>query len=223
VVTDHVSDLLLCPSNTAISNLSNEGITRGVTLTGDVMFDVVLNTVATLGEANPVARRLGLLSNRYAVATLHRASNTDDREVAAAIFAGFSELARGGLDVVFPAHPRTRAMALDAGLPVGVHVIDPVGHVDMVGLVSGAVAVVTDSGGLQKEAAWLGTPCVTVRNETEWVETVECGWNVVVGTDTKRIVDCVRNARPPAEPFVAYGDGNAAARVVECIIDGVLR
>ena len=223
VVTDHVSDLLLCPSDTAISNLSNEGITRGVNLTGDVMHDVLLHTVSTLGDSSRVASRLGLRSDRYAVATLHRASNTDDPARAAAIFAALAELASDGMDIVFPVHPRTRAMVTDAGLPAGVHVIDPVGHVDMIGLVSGAAAVITDSGGLQKEAAWLGIPCITARNETEWVETVECGWNVVVGTDTKRIVDCVRNARPPSEPFIAYGDGNAAVRVVECIVDGVLR
>jgi UDP-N-acetylglucosamine 2-epimerase len=223
VVTDHVSDLLLCPSATAISNLSDEGITCGVTLTGDVMYDVLLHTVAMSKGAEPVAQQHGLRSDRYVVATLHRASNTNDPELAAAIFDAFSQLARLGTEVVFPAHPRTRALAMNAGLPDGVHVIDPVGYADMVGLVSGAVAVVTDSGGLQKEAAWLGTPCITVRNETEWVETVECGWNVIVGTDTEQIVHRALTASPPDDPFTAYGDGTAAVRVVECIIDGAHR
>ena len=134
------------------------------------------------------------------------------------MIAALRRLAADGLPVVFPVHPRAVSSIGGYGVSDGVHTLEPLGYRDMVALTAGASAVVTDSGGLQKEAAWLGVPCVTIRDQTEWVETVEDGWNVVVGTSTERIVDAVRSAVVPAQPFDRYGGDDASARVVASMI-----
>ena len=219
VVTDHVSDLLLCPSPAAVANLTLEGIQRGVHLVGDVMYDVLAATMLSLGGANRVAEQLHLGSRPYVVVTVHRAANTDDSDRMGDIFGALDDIAAAGFDVVFPVHPRTRSL-VDAWISSdGIHATEPLGYRDMLGLVQHAHAVATDSGGLQKEAAWLGTPCVTLRDSTEWVETIEDGWNVLVGTDRQAIRDAVVSARAPSRPFDAYGDGRAAEAVVELIVD----
>ena len=218
VLTDHVSDLLLCPSGQAIENLRVEGIAAGVEFTGDVMHGVLIRTRDSLGGRNPVAERLGLETEPYVVATMHRASNTDDPACAGSVIEALRRLAAGGRPVVFPVHPRATELVSGCGVSEGVNIIGPLGYRDMVALTAGASAVVTDSGGLQKEAAWLGVPCVTIREQTEWVETVEDGWNVVVGTTTERIVEAVRSAAAPAQPFDRYGGDGASARVVRSIL-----
>jgi UDP-N-acetylglucosamine 2-epimerase len=217
VVTDHLSTLLLCPSETAVRNLAVEGITRNVHLVGDVMLDV-LNWARgrAAARAPKLLSDLGLTENAYVLVTVHRRENTDGVEPLARILA-----ALGSLDepVVFPVHPRARQVIVDAALPPTPHVrlIDPVAYLDMMSLVGFARLVVTDSGGVQKEAYWLGVPCLTLRAETEWVETVHAGWNTLVGADPARIVEAARSVVSPAARPPLYGDGRAAVRCVELL------
>ena len=213
VVADHVSDLLLCPSQTAVDNLTSEGITRGVYLVGDVMADVLAFAAERAWGRSDVLTRLGLTERGYVLATVHRAENTDDAACLLSILAAFDALEE---PVIFPVHPRTRKVieALDY-VPVSlVRLVEPVGYLDMVMLERSARMILTDSGGIQKEAYWLEVPCVTLRNETEWVETVQAGWNILVGTEEVRIVQAVRSFVLPAARPVLYGDGQAASHCV---------
>src|ERR1019366_5962056 len=191
VVADHLSELLLCPSETAVANLALEGITRNVHLVGDVMLDA-LNWARgrSAGAAAALFGRLGLKPAQYLVATVHRSENTDDKTQFTRILETFNSLDE---PVVFPVHPRARKIIdeIDFRPGTNLHLIEPVGYLEMVALVGSARLVLTDSGGLQKEAYWLGVPCLTMRNETEWVETVQTGWNVLVGPDPERIVRTV--------------------------------
>jgi UDP-N-acetylglucosamine 2-epimerase len=214
VLTDHMSDHLLCPSGTAVENLAKEGITRGVVVTGDVMADALTFAADRARTRSSVLADLGLTPGKFALATLHRAENTDDPARLKSIlsaFAGINET------VIFPVHPRTRAVMRMQGIGESDHrnlrLIDPVGYLDMVRLTESARIVLTDSGGLQKEAYWLSTPCITLRDETEWVETVEYGWNILVGANSERIVNAARSFAPPGEHPPLYGDGKAAVLV----------
>src|SRR3989475_1913067 len=217
VVADHLSNLLLCPSDTAVGNLTREGISRGVHLVGDVMLDV-LNWARQRVETKPpeILDRLGVKEKSYVLATVHRSENTDDPTRLSSILKAFNALDE---PVVFPVHPRARRVITEAGWQLEPHVrmIDPVGYLEMVALTGAARLVLTDSGGLQKETYWLGVPCVTLRDETEWVETVQAGWNVLVGSDSERIVQMVHSFAP-AEPRPAlYGDGGVAARCIDLL------
>lgn len=177
VVADHVSSLLFCPTETAVANLAAEGITKGVHAVGDVMFDTTLAAVKRAEGRSTIIETHGLRPGSYAVATIHRAENTDDPERFARVVA-WLEAAAHEVPVVMPVHPRTRKLLTGRGLaPAGVTLIDPIGYLDMARLLSQAAAVFTDSGGLQKEAYFHRAPCVTLRDETEWVETIEAGWN----------------------------------------------
>jgi UDP-N-acetylglucosamine 2-epimerase len=217
VVADHLSDLLLCPSDTAVRNLSAEGITRGVHLVGDVMLDVLNWARQRLAQQpSGIFDRLGLSPKKYLLATLHRSENTDDPARLTQILGALNGLEE---PLVFPVHPRSRKAIAEAGCKVGDHLrlIDPVGYLDMVALSGGARLILTDSGGLQKEAYWLGVPCVTLREETEWVETVELGWNTLVGSDPEKLTAAVESFSPgPVRPAL-YGDGCAAAQCVELL------
>jgi UDP-GlcNAc3NAcA epimerase len=218
VVADRLSDLLLCPSPTAVSNLAAEGITRGVREVGDVMEDSLAFAAQRARSRSAVLARLGLSERGYLLVTVHRAENTDEEGRLSGIVAALSE---AGEPVVFPVHPRTRQAlgperwsALERA---GVRLIEPVGHLDMVRLTEGARLVLTDSGGLQKEAYWLGTPCVTLREETEWVETVEAGWNRLAGADRNSILEAIRSFEPPAARPILFGAAGAAQRVVTAL------
>ena len=217
VVADHLSNLLLCPSETAVANLTLEGITRNVHLVGDVMLDA-LNWAKqrSTGAAAALLGRLGLERTQYLVATLHRSENTDDKTQFTRILEAFNSLDE---PVVFPVHPRARKIIgeTDFRPRTNLHLIDPVGYLEMVALVGSARLVLTDSGGLQKEAYWLGVPCLTMRKETEWVETVQTGWNVLVGSDPERIVRTVSSFVPPSARPLLYGDGAAAEKCVDLI------
>ncbi|WP_455449385.1 non-hydrolyzing UDP-N-acetylglucosamine 2-epimerase [Natrinema thermotolerans] len=211
-LTDHAADLLFAPGPDAKRTLEREGITEGVSVPGDVMYDTLLairDRLETLGGDEPS------VPDEYVLATVHRAKNTDDPDRLEAIVDGLTRLER---PVVFPAHPRTVDALHDYGLwerlTADVRVVDPVGYARFIGLVEGATCVATDSGGVQKEAFYLDTPCVTLRDRTEWTATVDAGWNDLVGANADRIVDAVRAAEnPPAKPDL-YGNGNAAARIV---------
>jgi UDP-GlcNAc3NAcA epimerase len=212
ITADHLADVLFCPSEAAVANLAAEGRTAGVHRSADTMIEA-------LGEAGPraqressVLERIGVGEKQFVLATVHRAENADDPRRLTAIVRA---LAQANEPVVFPVHPRTRA-ALDASAPNlnGVHLIDPVGYLDMVRLETAARLIVTDSGGVQKEAYWLGVPCVTVRDETEWVETVAAGWNRLTGTDTGAIVAALRDFHPDTPRPALYADGCSADDIV---------
>jgi UDP-GlcNAc3NAcA epimerase len=204
VVADHLSDMLLAPTQTAIENLAREGITEGVHRVGDVMYDVTLFAAEAARQRSTILARLGLADKAYALATVHRAENTDDPAALAAVLRFLrGEACR--MTVVLPLHPRTREAALRAGEDFsGLQVIAPVGFLDMHRLLKGAALVMTDSGGVQKEAYFHRVPCITLREETEWVETVAAGWNRLWhGPDyvARREID-------------EYGDGRTAERIV---------
>lgn len=217
VLTDHIADLLFCPTETAVNNLRNEGIVRGVHLVGDTMYDAVLRFAEAAQRRSTILARLGLRPKGYLLATVHRPYNTDDPASLRSILAAFAEIEE---PIIFPVHPRTRKQIAELGLAhedgpaANPRMIEPVGYLDMLALEQNARMILTDSGGIQKEACWLGVPCITLRSETEWVETVAAGWNVVVGADRERIVAAVRGFVPPAGRPLVYGDGRAAAQIV---------
>jgi UDP-N-acetylglucosamine 2-epimerase len=217
VVADHVSDLLFCPSEPAVRNLAAEGITRGVHVVGDVMQDV-LNWARTRAETKRSAtlEKYGVEPGKYLLVTVHRSENTDNPDRLSAIVGTLNRLQE---PLLFPIHPRSRKM-LAAGnheLMPHVRVIDPVGYLEIVLLSASARMILTDSGGLQKEAYWLGVPCVTLREETEWIETAQTGWNMVVGADEQRILRAVKDFAPPSRRPALYGNGDAAERCVELL------
>ena len=219
-LTDHVSDLLLCPSAQAATNLEREGISDGVHITGDVMLDALEWVRPDSLQVSAVLGRYGLVAGGYAVATVHRAENTDDAGRLGGLLGALGDLAADGLPVILPLHPRTAGLLNGLKVPAGVRPVEPVGHPEMVALATGARVGLTDSGGLQKELYWLGVPCVTIRDETEWVETVATGWNVVAGVDpvavaaaARRMASIDRGDRPPI-----YGNGGAASRILDLLV-----
>jgi UDP-GlcNAc3NAcA epimerase len=224
VLTDHAADLLFCPTQTAVDHLAAEGVTRGVHLTGDVMYDAVLYNSDLAEARSDVLGRLDLAPENYMLATVHRPQNTDDPGALSAILVALGELER---TVVLPAHPRMQAALERYGFeaPDNVRLINAVGYLDMLVLEKHARLILTDSGGVQKEAYFFAVPCVTLREETEWVETVAAGWNVLVGADPARIVAVARELAPPGEQAViirqmraaVFGDGQASERIVEIL------
>jgi UDP-GlcNAc3NAcA epimerase len=217
VLTDHVSTLLFCPTDAAVENLAKEGIKKGVHRVGDVMADTLLHNLQLARTKSKIMGDLGLIKGKYALATVHRASNTDDKENMRLILSGFGSLSS---QLVFPVHPRTRKMIQEWGLSVNsnVKMIEPVGHFDMLTLQENANCILTDSGGVQKEAYLVGVRCITLRDETEWVETVNAGWNILAGVDVKKILDSFESWFPQAERKPLYGDGHAAEQICKILL-----
>ena len=219
VLTDHLSTLLFVPSDTAVRQLAREGITAGVHVVGDIMYDAVRMHRAHAMATSLYPAHLGLRPDGYYVATLHRAENVDDLTRLTSLVHALSSLDR---PPVLPVHPRTRERlrAFKIDLPGGIRPIDPLGYVDMLALLAHSSAVLTDSGGVQKEAYYLEVPCVTLREETEWVETIDVGWNVLAGSDRARISAAVASAahmRRASHPEL-YGDGSAASRIADLVV-----
>lgn len=221
VVVDHVSDLLLCPTKTAVDNLASEGITAGVCLVGDVMLDTARQFAETK-PAEPVLERFGVAAGEYYLATLHRAATSDSASELSAVIGAFGRI---GKPVLWAIHPRTRANIERFGLgdalraAANVRAVDPLPYLDTVALLRSAAGLLTDSGGMQKEAYFFSVPCVTLREETEWVETVELGWNALVGTRSDDIVAAAAHfVRPDVHPDV-YGDGHSAEKIVSALED----
>ncbi len=209
IVSDHVSALLLCPTATAVANLRSEGIVNGVHAVGDVMFDATLFAIAKSRAASGILAELGLAPGGYDVATVHRAESTDDPARLAEIVAWLNERAKQRT-LVLPLHPRTRQALARTGIALsGIRVIDPVGYLDMTRLLADCVEVYTDSGGVQKEAYFHRKPCTTLRDETEWVETVEAGWNRLWRQER----------RQPFAEIADYGKGDAAQRIAAILGD----
>lgn len=217
VVCDHLSTALFCPTDEAVRNLAAEGISRGVCPVGDVMMDALQANLALAHSRSSILRQLNLQPRRYALATIHRAANTDDPARLRAIL---SALGRLSLPVVLPLHPRTRNVLAREGIQPGgnLRLVEPVGYLDMLALEESADAILTDSGGVQKEAYWVGVRCITLRDETEWVETVQTGWNRLVGADPAAIEQAFTAWRPSGERPPVYGDGHAAEKIVAHLI-----
>jgi UDP-GlcNAc3NAcA epimerase len=226
VVADRLADLLLCSTETAVENLRQAGLDERALLVGDVMADVALRFGPIAERRSAALERFGLQRGGYLVATAHRAGNVDDPEALARLAELLRRAAERFGPLVFPVHPRAAARLAAAGLREGLErapgarLCEPLGYLDFACLVRGARAVLTDSGGLQKEAYLAGAPCLTLREETEWVETVESGWNRLVGLDAERALNALENldeARGGERPAL-YGDGNAGHRVVEALL-----
>jgi len=226
LVADHLSDLLFAPTPEAMRNLAAEGLAARACQAGDVMLDAIRCHETLARSRSSVLARLGLTEGGYLVATIHRAENTTAERLRSLLDA-LARIAGNGLPVVFPVHPRTAKCIRDERLeppqPDKLLMLEPLGYLDMLQLVGHARMVLTDSGGLQKEAFFLGRPCVTLRGETEWVETVTEGGNIVAGTGTERILDAVSRwdqalarGKPDLSAAVArvFGDGKASSHIV---------
>ena len=216
ILTDHAATKLLAPTETAMANMRTEGLPEDrLLLVGDVMYDASLFYRSR-------ARRpawfpgLGIDEGDYVLATVHRAENTDDPARLRRILEG---LAAADVPTVLPMHPRTRARLETHGITPArhLHIVDPVGYLEMVWLEGNCRLIATDSGGVQKEAYFFEKPCVTLREETEWVELVQAGWNVLVGSDVEAIATAIRDARRPADVQALYGQGDAAEKVLEAL------
>jgi UDP-GlcNAc3NAcA epimerase len=217
VVADHISTWLFVPSAISRDQLMKEGVQSGVHIVGDIMYDALLLHRNHADTASLVLDRLGLSPKSYYVATVHRAENTDRRENLASIFGGLGQLDK---PVVMPIHPRTlkKIEEFQILLQENIKPLEPLGYLDMLKLQSQASCILTDSGGVQKEAYYLSVPCVTLRSETEWVETVTAGWNLICGTASIAIVEGVRKMEGCQAPHPnLYGDGATAQRIVEIL------
>ena len=241
VMADHLSTLLFCPSQTAVDNLRAEGIpspltsdplprtcvsrtphlsphTPHVLIVGDVMADAFQFAAAKVSQKLDVLQRFKIEEKRYYLATVHRAENTDDEQRLYNIMNAFSKIAEKEI-VILPLHPRTKKILGNkiSMFNPALRIIDPVGYFDIVALQKSALMILTDSGGMQKEAYWSQVPCITLRDETEWVETIETGWNVLAGADYDRIIQAVVTIKPHMEQPPLYGDGHAAEKIIEAL------
>ncbi len=222
VISDNISTLNLCSTATAVENLKNEGMGETAVLTGDVMYDCALKFEALAEKYCDTTARFAIEKGKYILMTCHRAENTNDELRLSQIVGAVNEIAENN-SVLYPMHPRTDGFLEEYGLKFSekVQVVTPVGYLDMLILEKNAKLILTDSGGIQKEAFFFNVPCVTMRDETEWVETVELGWNKITGASKKKIIEAVANfATPPHEVSdQPYGDGNAAEKIVREMLD----
>jgi UDP-GlcNAc3NAcA epimerase len=222
VLTDHISDFLFCPTKTAFINLQKEGITKEIHVVGDVMYDSILHHIKLAEKKSDVLKRLKLEPKFYALATVHRAENTDDHQRLMSIFNALTQIAHDELPVIIPLHPRTKQCLKNSKFRIKnskFRIIDPVPYLDMLLLEKNSKVILTDSGGLQKEAYWLNIPCVTLRNETEWVELVDHGVNTVAGSDRETIYQAYRKmtAKKFDSILELYGNGEAGTKIVEIL------
>jgi UDP-N-acetylglucosamine 2-epimerase len=229
IAADHICDLLLAPTLTAMRNLNAEGLAGRSVLCGDIMYDAVLQYRDLAAQRATKGGSLGLEGREFGVVTVHRAENTDDESRLRTLLSVFEEIAESGLHLVFPVHPRT-LQRIRSSIPgwaphSRLIVTEPLGYLDMLWLLDHASLALTDSGGLQKEAFFLGCPCVTLRDETEWVETVELGGNILAGTDAGKILQAVRawmsrrrNGNVEFSHGDAFGRADTARRVLEAVI-----
>lgn len=232
VLTDHISTLLLCPTETAVKDLEKEGITKGIYNVGAVMYDTVLYSINLAEKKQDFRAYLNGLKQigntkddmvysispkEYYLATIHRAENTDSPQKLRTVLTAFETL---DMHVLFPIHPRTRKLVGELNLTTkNIVFVEPVGYLEMLILTKNAKKVLTDSGGLQKEAYFLDTPCVTLRDQTEWVETLEGGWNVLSSIDEQEIVSKVLESfkQEMSQKKDAFGNGQAAYKIVELL------
>jgi len=220
ILTDRISDWLFCPTNTAVENLKQEGITRGVHQVGDVMYDAALRFGEIAERKSTILRRLELAPKQFMLATVHRPNSTDSVENLTNIIQAFLA---SPVKIVFPVHPRTVGFLKKFNLwpslqdSATVLLIEPVSYLDMLLLEKNAAKILTDSGGIQKEAYFYQVPCITLREETEWVETVADGWNTLVGTDKKQILAAIENFNPQTQQRALFGTGQASEKIVQLL------
>lgn len=224
VVADHVSSLLFCPTERAVENLIREGIEEGVYNHGDVMYDCTLFYRGKAGlTESQLLEKLDIEKKSYYLATVHRAENTDDSRRLKGIVEAFNEIASADCPVILPLHPRTIARVENYKLKFekAVKVIEPVAYLEMAALETNARVIFTDSGGVQKEAYWFGVPCVTLRDETEWVETVESGRNTLAGADKDNIIKSLGSGDKLREENSSpiYGNGDASQKIINSLLD----
>ena len=221
ILTDHAANCLFAPTDTAVQNLRAEGIAENkIHQTGDVMLDASL-FYRDRARKPAWFDSLGVDAGNFVLATVHRAENTDDRSRLEGIFKG---LAASGAPVILPLHPRTKAHLAEFSIELAshLHVIDPIGYLEMVWLEDNCMLICTDSGGVQKEAYFFGKPCLTMRDETEWVELVEHGWNQLVGTDSTRIANSISKACKAGEGCGLYGSGSASDEILTILAGHIL-
>ncbi|NLZ49298.1 MAG: UDP-N-acetylglucosamine 2-epimerase (non-hydrolyzing) [Clostridiales bacterium] len=219
ILTDHISNFLFAPTATAVRNLQNESL-KNIYNVGDVMYDATLNFQELSKKKSNIVERLGYKDKPYILATIHRAENTNHIERLKNIIEALNE---STYEIIIPLHPRTTKYISEYNLHFNsnVKVIEPVGYLDMINLEMHAEKIVTDSGGVQKEAFFMAKPCITMRDETEWVETVENGWNIIVGTDKDKILEAISNFTPQNEREDIFGNGKAANEILK-ILDNKL-
>jgi UDP-N-acetylglucosamine 2-epimerase (non-hydrolysing) len=217
ILTDHCSDLLFCPTETAVENLKKKGIIKAAYLTGDVMVDALKENIEIAERKSKILNELYLNPKEYYLATLHRSENTDNFERLKNIVAAFCEIS----NLIFPCHPRTEKYLKQFGLwdklTREVNAIKPLGYLDMLVLEKNANKILTDSGGVQKEAYIFKVPCITLRENTEWVETVEDGWNVLVGADKEKIITMTNEFEPEGKQRNVFGSGDASEKIMKII------
>lgn len=219
ILTDHVSDLLLCPTQAAVNNLKTEGITQGVYLVGDVMQEGLHWALERSNISSSILDQLSLTLQKYFLVTVHRAENTDDNARLQGILDTFNLLQE---TLVWPIHPRTKKMIAGMGWKPSdkIRMIDPVGYLDVVALESNAHVIITDSGGMQKEAFWLGVPCVTLRDETEWVETLTDDSNILAGADRERILGALNKQQVKSQGISKFDQKLDLVRVIQLLEKG---
>ncbi|MFC1828189.1 non-hydrolyzing UDP-N-acetylglucosamine 2-epimerase [Thermodesulfobacteriota bacterium] len=219
ILTDHCSELLFCPTQTAVENLKQEGITKGVHFVGDVMHDALLHNIKLAEKNSNILEKLNLKPKNYALATVHRPENTDNPVKLNSIFNALDKIGQDGLPVVMPLHPRTSKNLNDLGVYQlsNLLLIEPASYLDMLILEKQAKVILTDSGGVQKEAYWFRVPCVTLRNETEWVETVKKGWNVLAGTNEDNIIYAARSFNLQDRDKALLDFDKAAERIAQLL------
>lgn len=219
ILTDNLSDLLFIPSDVAKQNLSKEGITEGIHNVGDVMMDAVFYNM-DLAEEKHELEDYELTKGEYILGTIHRAENTNDKEKLTAILESFAKLDK---TVYLPLHPRTKKLINEYGISNivedsdNIKIVEPISYLEMLLLEKNAYAIVTDSGGVQKEAYFSKVPCLTLRDQTEWTETVELGWNKLINPLTDDLSKELLQIKPGKDIFDVYGDGNAADKIVSLI------
>ena len=218
-LVDHSSKLLFCPTQVAVGNLKNEGHSLGVHFVGDVMADALYKYKSLATEKSQILGEYGLDFGEYLLLTLHRPQNVDNTEILLKLFAAFGRIKQ---TIVWPCHPRARKnikkFNIEGKIPPNLKIIEPVSYLDMLALESNASKILTDSGGVQKEAYLLKRPCITLRPETEWTETVEAGWNLIVNTNIDKIVYAAESFFPKGQPPAYYGSGDAASKIQGILI-----
>jgi UDP-N-acetylglucosamine 2-epimerase (non-hydrolysing) len=218
ILTDHISDFLFCPTKTAVENLKKEGIEKGVYNTGDIMYDIFKKSKVK-SRRSKVLKRLNLKPKSYLLLTLHRPSNVDNLENLKNILEAIEE---SGEKIVFPIHPRTKKQLkklkrLNPCKLTNFQLIDPVGYLDMLSLEENAKKIITDSGGVQKEAYWFKVPCITLMKNTGWPETVKTGWNILVGNDKEKTIEAIKKFKPKKRQYNYFGNGKSAQKIVKIL------
>ncbi len=219
ILTDQVSTWLFTPSQNAVQLLNKEGITHGVYEVGDIMYDAVLEFSEKAKSKSTILNQLKIRPKEYALATIHRQENTDNESNLRNILEAFKQIED---KIILPIHPRTNNKIAQSQIqiPQNVIVVEPLGYLDMMQLLANTKVALTDSGGLQKEAYYLHVPCITLRDTSEWVETIEAGWNELVGTNLEKIVNAYKNIEKISqkEHINLYGDGNTAQRIINILL-----